>query len=106
MRENFARALAAAERRGAAPRVMFKFGGSHMMRDGTTRTRWTSARPQRSWPRGGASAFNLLVLAGPGAKSTRMNILSGQYEPTGEAEIGDTNTSWLIPALPDEGWSV
>jgi len=32
LRENFMTALSAAERRGERPRVLFKFGGSHMMR--------------------------------------------------------------------------
>jgi hypothetical protein len=107
LRENFTKALAAAERRGEAPRVLFKFGGSHMMRGwnythtldiGTAATILAEARGERS--------FNVLMLGGPGSKSTRMNIVKLQYEPIGTAEVDDANVAWLRPAVADSGWSL
>ncbi len=107
MRENFAKALAAAERRGASPRVLFKFGGSHTMRGwnythtldiGTAASIVAESRGERS--------FNVLILGGPGTKSTRMNIVKLQYEPIGSAEVDEANDAWLRPALADSGWSL
>ncbi|MFN8572084.1 MAG: hypothetical protein U0132_08510 [Gemmatimonadaceae bacterium] len=107
MRENLAKALAASEHQQPAPRVLFKFGGSHMMRGwnytntldlGTAATIVAEGRGER--------AFNLLVLGGAGSKSSRMNILSGQYEPTGKPEVELPFTTWLLPALARSGWSL
>lgn len=107
MRENFARASAEAERAGRTPRVLFKFGGSHMMRGynythsidlGTAAAVYAEARGERS--------YNVLVVGGKGSKSTRMNIVKAQYEPNGVAEIGDANLAWLLPAVVDNEWSV
>ena len=107
LRENFHKALAAAETRGEKPRVLFKFGGSHMMRGwnythtldiGTAASIVADSRGER--------AFNVLMLGGRGTKSTRMNIVKLQYEPVGTAEIDDPQTAWLKPALADSGWSL
>jgi hypothetical protein len=107
MRENFARALTDAERAGRTPRVLFKFGGSHMMRGynythaldlGTAAAVYAEARGERS--------YNVLVVGGKGSRSTRMNIQKAQYEPTGTAELGNANLAWLVPAVVDGEWSV
>lgn len=107
MRENFARALGDAERGGRSPRVLFKFGGSHMMRGynythsldlGTAAAVYAEAKGERS--------YNILVVGGKGSRSTRMNIVKAQYEPTGTAELSDANLAWLVPAVPDGEWSV
>ncbi len=107
LRENFSNALAAAERRGERPRVLFKFGGSHMMRGwnythtldiGTAATIVAESRGERS--------FNVLILGGAASKTARMNIVKMQYEPTGTAEVLAPNVAWLLPAVPDSGWSL
>jgi hypothetical protein len=109
LRENFTKQFAAADRGGGGvtPRVLFKFGGSHMMRGwnythtldiGTAATIIAESRGERS--------FNVLILGGPGSKSTRMNIMSLQYDALGDAEIADDNVAWLRPAVPDSGWSL
>lgn len=107
LRENFTKSLAAAERRGAAPRVLFKFGGSHMMRGwnythtldiGTAATIVAESRGERS--------FNVLILGGPASKTARMTIVKLQYEPTGTAEVLLPNVAWLMPAVADSGWSL
>ena len=107
LRENFTKHLAAAERNGLTPRVLFKFGGSHMMRGlnythtldiGTAATIIAESRGERS--------FNVLILGGPGSKSTRMNIMSLQYDGQGDAEVDDSNVAWLRPAVADSGWSL
>ncbi|HET9274441.1 MAG TPA: hypothetical protein VFN96_00075, partial [Gemmatimonadales bacterium] len=107
LRQNFAAALARAEAGGRRPRVLFKFGGSHMMRGwnythtldiGTAAAITAEARGERS--------FHLLVLGGPGSKSSRMNIVKGQYEPTGRAEIEGTELDWLRPALTGGDWQL
>jgi erythromycin esterase-like protein len=107
LRENFLTAFRAAEERGTAPRVVFKFGGSHMMRGvnythtldiGTAAVVVAEGRGER--------AFNLLILGGSKAKTARMNILKLQYEPTGNAEVDLDNVAWLRPALTDSGWVV
>jgi hypothetical protein len=107
LRENFTKALAAAERRGERPRVLFKFGGSHMMRGlnythtldiGTAAAILAEARGERS--------FNVLMLGGATSKTARMNIIKMQYEPTGTAEIENENVAWLRQAVADTGWVV
>jgi hypothetical protein len=107
LRENFARALTDAERDGRTPRILFKFGGSHMMRGlnythsldiGTAADVYAEATGER--------AYHVLVVGGKGSKSTRMNIVKAQYEPTGNAELGDANLAWLVPAVADGEWSV
>jgi len=108
LRENFTKQFAAADRGGGVtPRVLFKFGGSHMMRGlnythtldiGTAATIIADSRGERS--------FNVLILGGPGSKSTRMNIMSLQYDALGDAEIEDDNVAWLRPAVADSGWSL
>jgi hypothetical protein len=107
LRENFLTAFRAAVERGTTPRVVFKFGGSHMMRGmnythtldiGTAAAVVAEGRGER--------AFNLLVLGGSKAKTARMNILKLQYEPTGNAEVDLDNVAWLRPALADSGWVV
>lgn len=107
MRENFSKHFAAADRNGLTPRVLFKFGGSHMMRGwnythtldiGTAATIIAESRGERS--------FNVLILGGPGSKSTRMNIMSLQYDGQGDAEVDDSNVAWLRPAVADSGWSL
>ncbi len=107
LRENFTNALAAAERKGERPRVLFKFGGSHMMRGlnythtldvGTAALILAEARGEKS--------FNVLMFGGAGSKTSRMSIIKMQYEPTGTAEIESENVAWLRPALPDSGWMV
>ena len=107
MRENLARALGDAERSGRSPRVLFKFGGSHMMRGynythaldlGTAAAVYAEAKGERS--------YNILVVGGKGSRSTRMNIVKAQYEPTGTAELSDANLAWLVPAVVDGEWSV
>ncbi len=105
LRENFARALADAPASGPAPRVLFKFGGSHVMRGfnathaldlGTAAAVAAEARGER--------AFNLLILGGPGGRAARMNITSLQYEPAPSSEVDGANLAWLRPAVPDSGW--
>ena len=107
LRDNFTKHFAAADRNGLTPRVLFKFGGSHMMRGwnythtldiGTAATIIAESRGERS--------FNVLILGGPGSKSTRMNIMSLQYDALGDAEIADDNVAWLRPAVADSGWSL
>ncbi len=110
LRENFTQHFAAADRGGAGsltPRVLFKFGGSHMMRGwnythtldiGTAATIIAESRGER--------AFNVLILGGPGSKSTRMNIMTLQYDAQGNAEVDDDNVAWLHPAVADSGWSL
>lgn len=107
MRENFSKHFSAADRSGQTPRVLFKFGGSHMMRGlnythtldiGTAATIIAESRGERS--------FNVLILGGPGSKSTRMNIMSLQYDGQGDAEVDDSNVAWLLPAVADSGWSL
>ncbi|HEV8365634.1 MAG TPA: hypothetical protein VGQ52_19125 [Gemmatimonadaceae bacterium] len=107
LRENFTKHFATASRGGVTPRVLFKFGGSHMMRGwnythtldiGTAATIIAESRGERS--------FNVLILGGPGSKSTRMNIMSLQYDALGDAEIEDDNVAWLRPAVADSGWSL
>jgi hypothetical protein len=107
LRENFTTHFAAAARDGLTPRVLFKFGGSHMMRGwnythtldiGTAATIIAESRGERS--------FNVLILGGPGSKSTRMNIMSLQYDGQGDAEVDDNSVAWLRPAVADSGWSL
>ncbi len=107
LRENFSKHFAAADRASLTPRVLFKFGGSHMMRGwnythtldiGTAATIIAESRGERS--------FNVLILGGPGSKSTRMNILSLQYDAQRDAEVDDDNVAWLRPAVADSGWSL
>ncbi|HEY7569237.1 MAG TPA: hypothetical protein VH762_16765 [Gemmatimonadaceae bacterium] len=107
LRENLTKHLAAADRTGLTPRVLFKFGGSHMMRGwnythtldiGTAATIIAESRGERS--------FNVLILGGPGSKSTRMNIMSLQYDGQGDAEVDDNSVAWLRPAVADSGWSL
>jgi hypothetical protein len=107
LRQNFADALAASVARGEQARVLFKFGGSHMMRGwnythtldvGTAAAIVAESRGERS--------YHILVLGGPGSRTSRMNILKAQYEPTGTAEIEGRDFAWLRPALPDTGWVV
>ena len=107
LRQNFAAELGAAEAAGQRPRVLFKFGGSHMMRGfnythtldiGTAAAVAAEARGERS--------FGLLVLGGTGTRTARMVITKGQYEPVGTAEIDGVNYAWLRPALPESGWVV
>ena len=107
LRQNFAEALAVAEARGERPRVLFKFGGSHMMRGwnythtldiGTAAAIVAESRGERS--------YHILVLGGPGSRTARMNILKLQYEPTGTAAVESGDYAWLRAALPDTGWAV
>ncbi len=113
LRENFTKHFAAADRGGPGgpggltPRVLFKFGGSHMMRGwnythtldiGTAATIIAESRGERS--------FNVLILGGPGSKSTRMNIMTLQYDAQGNAEVDEDNVAWLLPAVADSGWSL
>ena len=107
LRENFTKALAAAERRGERPRVLFKFGGSHMMR-GLNYTHTLdigTAAPILAEARGEKS-FNVLMFGGATSKTARMNIIKMQYEPTGPAEIENESVAWLRPAVADTGWVV
>lgn len=107
LRQNYFAELAAAEASGERPRVLFKFGGSHMMRGfnythsldiGTAAAVTAEARGERS--------FGLLVLGGTGTRTARMAIQQGQYEPIGTAEIDGVNYAWLRPALPESDWVV
>jgi hypothetical protein len=107
LRQNFAAELGAAEAAKQRPRVLFKFGGSHMMRGfnythtldiGTAAAVAAEARGERS--------FGMLVLGGTGTRTARMVITKGQYEPVGTAEIDGANYAWLRPALPESGWVV
>ncbi len=105
LRENFARAFAAGEKSGPIPRVLFKFGGSHMMRGfnashaldvGTAADVTAEARGER--------AYHVLIVGGTGSKAARMNILSLQYEPAASGEIDAANLAWLKPAVPVNDW--
>jgi hypothetical protein len=107
LRQNFIRALGVAEREEPAPRVLLKFGGSHVMRGwnythtldvGTAAAVLAEAHGERS--------YHVLMVGGPGTKNTRMNITKAQYEPIGTAEIDGTSLAWLRPALPETGWVV
>lgn len=107
LRENFAREFAQAGTKGTTPRVVFKFGGSHMMRGfnttntldiGTAADVYAEARGER--------AYHVLVLGGSGTKAARMNIMKLQYEPMPSGEIDGANLAWLKPAVPDSGWVV
>ncbi len=107
LRENFLKALAAAERGGERPRVFLKFGGSHMMRgwNYTHTLDIGTAAPIIAESRGEQS-FHVLVLGGPGSRSARMNIVKLQYEPIGSAEVDEPSMAWIKPALADSGWSL
>ncbi len=105
LRTNFARALAQAGTGGSTPRVVFKFGGSHMMRGlnttntldiGTAADVYAEARGER--------AYHVLVLGGSGTKAARMNIMKLQYEPMPSGEIDGASLAWLKPSVPDSGW--
>lgn len=107
LRENFMAALAASERAGPTPRVLFKFGGSHMMRGfntthtldiGTAAAVVAEARGERS--------FHVLVVGGPGARAARMNIVALQYQSTPSAEVDAPSLAWLRPAVADAEWAV
>jgi hypothetical protein len=107
LREHFAQALARSERAGERPRVLFKFGGAHMMRGWTyTHTLDLGTAAAMTAEAAGERSFHVLIVGGPGSKTTRMNIVKLQYEPTGTAEIDDDAYAWLRPALPDSGWVV
>jgi erythromycin esterase-like protein len=107
LRRNFVTAWEAALRTGPPPRVMFKFGGSHMMRGlnythtldvGTAAAVIAEARGER--------AYSVLILGGTGTKSARLNPVRARYEPTGTAEVDEDNLAWLRPALPKSEWVV
>lgn len=104
IRQNFANYLASASTDTARPRVVFKFGGSHVMRGlnythtldiGTAAAIDAEARGER--------AYHVLFVGGPGRQTARMNILALQYEPRAGAEIDDSNLAWLKPAVPATG---
>ena len=104
MRENLAKYLAASPADAGRPRVLFKFGGSHVMRGynytntldvGTAAAIDAESRSERS--------YHVLFVGGPGRQTARMNILAMQYEPRPGSEIDDANLAWLKPAVPDSG---
>jgi hypothetical protein len=107
LRQNFIAAMASAEAARRKPRVLFKFGGSHMMRgmNLTNTLDIGTAAPIVAEARGEQS-YHILVLGGLGSKTARMNILKLQYEPTGTAEIEESEHAWLRPALAEGEWSV
>lgn len=105
LRENLAKALRAAEGAGPAPRVIFKFGGNHMMRGFTaTRTLDLGTAATVLAEASGERAFTVLILGGSGGRAARMNIQSLQYEPTGSSEVDGATLAWIRPAVPDTGW--
>jgi len=103
IRQNFADYLAASSGT-TRPRVLFKFGGSHVMRGmnythtldiGTAATIDAESRGER--------VYHVLFVGGPGRQTARMNIFALQYEPRAGAEIDDSNIAWLKAALPSSG---
>jgi hypothetical protein len=107
LRQNFIRSLGAAEREGVTPRVLFKFGGSHVMRGWNyTHTLDVGTAAAVVAESHGERSYHVLMVGGPGTKNTRMNITKAQYEPIGTAEIDGLSLAWLRPALPETGWVV
>ena len=109
LRANFARAFSAGEQSGTTPRVLFKFGGSHMMRGfNTTNTLDIGTAADVIAEARGEKAYHVLIVGGTGAKAARMNILSLQYEPAPSGEADAANLAWLKPAVPvgEPGWVV
>lgn len=105
LRENLAKALAMAEPAGSAPKVLFKFGGNHVMRGFTaTRTLDLGTAATVLAEGRGERAFTVLILGGSGGRAARMNIQSLQYEPAGSSEVDGATLAWLRPAVPDTGW--
>lgn len=103
LRQNFAAALAATP----DARVVFKFGGAHMMRGWTyTHTLDLGTAAAIEAESRGDQSYHVLMLGGPGAKTTRMNIVKARYEPIGSAELDEPVLAWLRPAVPDSGWVV
>ncbi len=107
LRRNFMQLWEGALVSGATPRVLFKFGGNHMMRGlnythavdiGSAASVVAEARGER--------VYSVLVLGGAGTTSARLNPIKGAYEPTGAAEIDARNLAWLKPAVPQDGWVV
>jgi hypothetical protein len=91
----------------APPRVVFKFGGSHMMRGlNYTHTIDIGAAATIVAEGRGERAFSFLVLGGPGTRSARLNPVKGAYEPIGAAEVDARNLAWLRPAVPPNEWVV
>lgn len=103
LRENFTRARASTL--GATDRVVFKFGGDHMMRgwNYTHALDLGTAAAMLAEEQGGTS-YHVLLMGGSGTRSSRMNIVKAQYEPIGTAEVDGPMLAWLAPALPDSGW--
>jgi erythromycin esterase-like protein len=107
LRRNFVTAWDAALRAGAPPKVIFKFGGSHMMRGlNYTHTLDIGSAAAVVAEARGERAYSVLILGGSGTKSARLNPVRGQYEPIGTAEVDADNLAWLLPALPASEWVV
>ncbi len=105
LRENLAKALAAAPHGGPTPRVLFKFGGSHVMRGfNATHALDLGTAAAVAAEAHGERAFNVLILGGSGGQAARMNIMSMQYEPARSSEVDAGSLAWLRPAVPDSGW--
>ncbi|MBL8981424.1 MAG: hypothetical protein JNL26_04530 [Gemmatimonadetes bacterium] len=104
LRENFARAWKA-RTAGVEDKVVFKFGGSHMMRGmNYTNTLDLGTTASVLAEELGGYSYHVLMMGGKGSTSTRMSIVKAQYEPNGAAEVDGRMLAWLRPAIPDTGW--
>jgi hypothetical protein len=82
MRENFLRHWHAAKQSGAAPRVMAKYGASHMVRGHSQTAVYDlgTLLPEIAAIEGGHS-FSLLVVPGAGSSLAGLNPSTWSYEP-------------------------
>ena len=104
LRENFSRAWKARVQ-GGEDKVVFKFGGSHMMRGmNYTNTLDLGTAASLLAEELGGYSYHVLMMGGKGSTSSRMNIVKAQYEPNGAAEVDGRMLAWLRPAIPDTGW--
>ena len=104
LRRNFSQAWKARSP-GVEDKVVFKFGGSHMMRGvNYTHTLDLGTAAALLAEELGGSSYHVLMMGGKGSTSSRMNIVKAQYEPNGAAEVDGHMLAWLRPAIPDTGW--
>ena len=107
LRENLASELGAADAAHQPGKVLFKFGGSHVMRGfNTTHTLDIGTAADVYAEAHGERAYHVLIVGGTGTKAARMNIMKLQYEPTASGEVDGASLAWLKPAVPDSGWVV
>jgi len=102
-RENFLRYWRAEKQRGEAPKVLAKFGASHMVR-GLSQTAvfdLGTLLPELAALEGGHS-FSLLVLPGRGSSVAVMNPSTWQYEPSSAKDSYDSGLEPIVSAAFDD----